>query len=43
MTREKGLKEYPEVELREELARRHADKHFRVGMTMTAMERRLRS
>ncbi|HZI16702.1 MAG TPA: ISKra4 family transposase [Myxococcus sp.] len=38
MTRKKGLKEYSEEALREELARRHADKHFRDGMTMSAME-----
>jgi DNA-directed RNA polymerase subunit RPC12/RpoP len=36
--RKKGLKQYSEKELLEEVARRHADKHFRDGMTMSDME-----
>lgn len=36
--RKKGLKEYSEKELFEEIARRHADTHFREGMTMSEME-----
>jgi len=36
--RKKGLKQYSEKELLEEIARRHADKHFREGMTMSEME-----
>src|SRR5436853_4576478 len=38
MARKKGLKDYSEPELLEELARRHADQHFREGMTMDDME-----
>jgi hypothetical protein len=38
MARKKGLKQYSERELLEEIARRHADKHFRDGMTMSEME-----
>jgi len=38
MARKKGLKEYTERELVEELARRHADREFRDGMTMTDIE-----
>ena len=36
--RKKGLKQYSEKELLEEIARRHADAHYREGMTMSAME-----
>ena len=38
MARKKGLKNYTERELIEELARRHADREFRDGMTMSDME-----
>ena len=38
MARKKGLKQYSEQELLGEIARRHADKHFRDGMTMTEIE-----
>jgi hypothetical protein len=38
MSRKKGLKSYTERELIEELTRRHADREFRYGMTMTDME-----
>lgn len=38
MARKKGLKQYSEKELLEEIGRRHADKHFREGMTMSEME-----
>jgi hypothetical protein len=38
MARKKGLKNYTERELVEELARRHADREFRDGMTMTDIE-----
>ncbi|HTP30418.1 MAG TPA: hypothetical protein VMK12_32770 [Anaeromyxobacteraceae bacterium] len=38
MARKKGLKQYSEKDLLEEIARRHADKHFREGMTMSEME-----
>ncbi len=36
--RKKGLKEYSEKELLEEIARRQADAHYREGMTMSEME-----
>jgi hypothetical protein len=38
MARKKGLKNYSERELVEELARRHVDREFRDGMTMSEME-----
>lgn len=38
MARKKGLKQYSEKELLEEIARRHAAEHFREGMTMSEME-----
>lgn len=38
MARKKGLKHYSERELIEELARRHVDREFRDGMTMSEME-----
>ena len=38
MARKKGLKEYSAEELLKEIARRHAEKNFREGMTMTEME-----
>jgi hypothetical protein len=38
MARKKGLKTYSEEELVQELARRHADREFRDGMTMTDIE-----
>ncbi len=38
MARKRALKQFSEKELMEELARRHADKHFREGMTMSEME-----
>lgn len=38
MARKKGLKKYSDEELIKEMARRHADKHYRDGMTMTEME-----
>jgi hypothetical protein len=38
MARKRALKQFSENELLEELARRHADKHFREGMTMSDME-----
>jgi hypothetical protein len=38
MARKKGLKNYSERDLVEELARRHADREFRDGMTMSEME-----
>jgi Uncharacterised protein family (UPF0236) len=38
MARKKGLKQYSEKDLLDEIARRHADKHFREGMTMSEME-----
>jgi len=38
MARKKGLKKYSDKELVEEIGRRHADKHFREGMTMSEME-----
>ena len=38
MARKKGLKNYSERELIEELSRRQADREFRDGMTMTDME-----
>lgn len=38
MGRKNGLKDYTERELVEELARRHADREFRDGMTMTDIE-----
>jgi hypothetical protein len=38
MARKKGLKKFTERELVEELARRHADREFRDGMTMTDIE-----
>lgn len=38
MARKRALKQFSEHELLEELARRHADKHFRDGMTMSDME-----
>ena len=36
--RKKGLKQYSEKDLLEEIARRHADTHYREGMTMSEME-----
>ena len=36
--RKKGLKQYSEKDLVDEIARRHADKHFREGMTMSEMD-----
>jgi hypothetical protein len=38
MARKRALKQFSEKELREEIARRHADKHFREGMTMSEIE-----
>lgn len=38
MARKKGLKNFTERELVEELARRHVDREFRDGMTMSEME-----
>lgn len=38
MARKKGLKNYSARELLDELARRHADREFRDGMTMTDIE-----
>jgi hypothetical protein len=38
MARKRALKQFSEKELVEELARRHADKHFRDGMKMSEME-----
>ena len=38
MARKKGLKQYSDEELLDEMARRHADQHFRDGMTMSEME-----
>ena len=38
MARKKGLKHYTERELVDELARRHADREFKDGMTMTDIE-----
>ena len=38
MTKKKGLKQFSEEELVRELARRHADKTFREGMTLSDME-----
>ena len=38
MARKKGLKSYTERDLVEELARRHADREFREGMTMSEVE-----
>jgi len=38
MARKRALKQFTEKELLEEVARRHADKHFREGMTMSEME-----
>lgn len=38
MARKKGLKSYSDEELLKEITARHADKHFREGMTMTEME-----
>jgi hypothetical protein len=38
MARKRALKQFSEKELVEELARRHADKHFRDGMTMSEIE-----
>jgi hypothetical protein len=38
MARKRALKQFSEKELVEELARRHADEHFRDGMTMSEME-----
>jgi DNA-directed RNA polymerase subunit RPC12/RpoP len=38
MARKRALKQFSEKELLEEIARRHADKHFREGMTMSDME-----
>lgn len=38
MARKRALKQFTEKELVEELARRHADEHFRDGMTMSEME-----
>lgn len=38
MARRKALKEASDAELLKELARRHAEKNFREGMTMTEME-----
>ncbi len=38
MARRRALKQFSEKELLEEIARRHADKHFREGMTMSEIE-----
>jgi hypothetical protein len=38
MARKRALKQFSEKELLEEIARRHADKHYREGMTMSDME-----
>lgn len=38
MARKRALKQFSEKDLLEELARRHADKRFREGMTMSEME-----
>jgi len=38
MARKRALKQFSEKELLEEIARRHADKHFRDDMTMSDME-----
>ncbi len=38
MARKRALKQFSEKDLVEELARRHADKHFHEGMTMSEME-----
>jgi hypothetical protein len=38
MARKRALKQFSEKELLEEIARRHADKHFREGMTMSDIE-----
>jgi hypothetical protein len=38
MARKRTLKQFSEKDLLEEIARRHADKHFREGMTMSEME-----
>ena len=38
MARKRALKQFSEKELLEELARRHADEHFREGMTMSEIE-----
>jgi len=38
MARKRALNQFSEKDLVEELARRHADKHFREGMTMSEME-----
>jgi uncharacterized protein UPF0236 len=38
MARKRALKQFSEKELMEEIARRHADKHFREGMTMSEIE-----
>lgn len=38
MARKRALKQFSEKELLEELARRHADKHFREDMTMSDIE-----
>jgi hypothetical protein len=38
MARKRALKQFSEKELLEEIARRHADKHFREDMTMSDME-----
>jgi hypothetical protein len=38
MARKRALKQFSEKDLLEEIARRHADKHFREGMTMSEIE-----
>src|SRR5512144_997680 len=38
MARKRALQQFSKKELLDELARRHADEHFRDGMTMTDME-----
>jgi hypothetical protein len=38
MARKRSLKQFSDKELLEEVARRHADKHFREGMTMSEIE-----
>jgi hypothetical protein len=38
MARKRALKQFSEKDLLEEIARRHADKHFRDGMTMSEIE-----
>jgi len=38
MARKRALKQFTDKDLLEEIARRHADKHFREGMTMSEIE-----